>query len=216
MDFSAILETPGRLHLSAFGGADKSNYVEPNIIGAWRLYDAAGKQLTQYTDSMLVFASLDTLTEAYVEGLTPGSYTVDLTSMDFCGNQGHTRRPLTIPAPGFETNLPQISGPRVMQVTSLGATAWVVNFSAADDSAIKHVALYIDGNVIVDYSYFNGTSFRWWTGYYPNGSSLSALEGPTYYVGYPDSYKGQMHTVTIVADDLVGNRSIATAQLVLP
>jgi hypothetical protein len=130
MDFSSTLETPGRLHLSGFGGADKSNYVAPNIIGAWRIYDAAGKQVTQYTDTMLLFASAQQLMEAYVEGLTPGSYAVDLTSSDLCGNQGHTRRTLAVPAPGFEPNMPRISGPRVMQVSSLGATAWVLNFSA--------------------------------------------------------------------------------------
>jgi hypothetical protein len=216
MDFSAVLESPGRLHLSASDGADKSNYVAPNIIGAWRVYDAAGKQVTQYTDTMLLFASAQQLTEVYVEGLTAGSYTVDLTSADLCGNQGHMRRSVTIPAPGVDSNLPQVSGPRVIQVSSLGATAWVLNFSATDDTAIKHVALYIDGNVIVDYRYFNGTSFRWWTGFYPDGSSLAALEGPTYYVGYPDSYKGQTHTVEVVGDDLAGNRYIATVQLALP
>jgi hypothetical protein len=192
--------------LSGFGGADKSNYVAPNIIGAWRIYDAAGKQVTQYTDTMLLFASAQQLTEAYVEGLTPGSYTVDLTSSDLCGNQGHTRRTLAVPAPGFEPNLPRISGPRVMQVSSLGATAWLLNFSATDDTAIKHVALYIDGNVIVDYNYFNGTSFRWWTGYYPDGSSLATLEGPNFYISYPATYVGAA-LVEVVVDDWFGNRS---------
>jgi len=216
MDFSATLETPGRLHLSAVGGSDKSNYVAPNIIGAWRIYDASGKQVTQYTETTLLFASAQQLTEVYVEGLTAGSYTVDLTSTDFCGNAGHMRRSVAIPSPGADSNLPQISGPRVMQVSSLGATAWVLNFSATDDTAIKRATVYIDGNVVANYNYFNGTSFRWWTGYYPDGSSLATLEGPTYYVGYPDSYKGQMHTVEVVADDLAGNRSIVTAQAVLP
>ena len=131
---------------------------------------------------------------------------MDLTSTDLCGNQGHVRHPLVIPAAGFEPNLPRISGPRVMQVSSLGATAWVLNFSATDDTAVKHVALYIDGNVIVDYPHFNGTSFRWWTGYYPDGSSLATLEGPNFYVSYPATYVGSV-LVEVVVDDWFGNRS---------
>jgi hypothetical protein len=216
MQFTADVESAGRVHLSASGGADKSGYVEPNISGAWKVYDSSGKQVTLFTSTLFLSASLDMLKETYLEGLLPGSYTVDLTSMDLCGNVGHAQRAFTINQPSSEGNLPVVSTPTLVQVGGLGATAYTLYFTATDDTAIRKVSIYVNGNLIGQYSYFDGKSFRWWTAFYPNDSTLTALEGPSFYVMYPDSYKGQSSFVQVVAEDLAGNQFTSSAQLVLP
>jgi hypothetical protein len=215
MQFTATIESAGRVHVSAFGGSDKSAYVEPYIVGAWRVYDSLGNQVTFFTDNLL-FNSIDMLKETYLEGLLPGAYSIQLTSMDLCGNLGYRRQPITIPQLTPEANPPVISAPTIVQTGALGAYGYCLYFTATDDTGIRHIAVYVNGSLIAERDYFNGASFRWWTAFYPKDSILYPFEGPSFTLTYPDSYKGQPSVVQVVAEDLFGNQFTATAQLMLP
>src|SRR5262245_41140692 len=59
MQFSADVQSAGRVHLTASGGSDRSGYIAPYITGAWRVYDAKGSQVTLFTSSLVLFASVD-------------------------------------------------------------------------------------------------------------------------------------------------------------
>jgi hypothetical protein len=88
MQFSASIESAGRVHLSAFGGADKSGWFVPYT---WQLYDDRGRQVDYFPQADLGFASQDMLREVNLEGLVPGaSYTIELTSYDYCIHMGST------------------------------------------------------------------------------------------------------------------------------
>jgi hypothetical protein len=215
MQLAVDIESAGRVHLSAYGGSDKSGWIAPYNNGAWRVYDSSGKQLTRFTDSLFLFASTDLLRETYLEGLVPGSYSIDLTSMDFCGNLGHSKGSFTIQTPVPEANDPAISDLQVVMVGSFGATAYTLYFTATDDTGIKHLSVSVNGSPIAEFNYFNGTSFRWWTALYPADGTLTAFEGPSFSLMYPDAYKGQCG-VQVTGEDLFGNQFTATSQVCLP
>ena len=86
MQFVVDVQSAARVHVSAYGGSDRSNYVVPYY---WRIYDSQGKRIEQFPRVPLVFVSLNMLSETNVEGLGPReSYTIELTSKDFCNNVG--------------------------------------------------------------------------------------------------------------------------------
>jgi hypothetical protein len=209
MQFSVTFQSAGRVHLSAFGGADKSGWVIPLGYGTWRIYDASGRQLDFFTRADLGFASKDMLKEANLEGLVPGeSYTIELASQDFCANQGTFRNVVTVPAPDAETNGPTVSTPTIVQVGGFGSFNPALHFSATDDTGIAHIAIYFNGALVKEYRYFDGVGFRWWCDVYPLDSVQSSLEGPNYYYSYPSQFRGTTAVVEIVVEDLLGNRSI--------
>src|SRR4051812_37476796 len=84
MQFDATVEG-SRVHVSAFGGADKSNWVVPSV---WRLYTASGTLIDYFPKTTLVFVSESMLANANLEGLVAGAYVIELTSVDFCNNKG--------------------------------------------------------------------------------------------------------------------------------
>ena len=55
--------------------------------------------------------------------------------------------------------------------------------------------------------------FRWWSQFYPADSTLN--QGYGFYVGYPDTMKGQCG-VRVTVEDLTGNQSVATSAMCLP
>src|SRR5690349_16321283 len=73
-----------QIHVSASGGADKSNWVAPSV---WRLY-LSGKLVDYFPKSTLIFVSDAMLANANLDGLVAGDYVVELTSIDFCNNKG--------------------------------------------------------------------------------------------------------------------------------
>jgi hypothetical protein len=216
MQFSAVIESNGRVHLSASGGSDKSGWVAPYNNGAWRVLNAANVLVTRFTDSLFLFASTDLLKETYVEGLLPGTYTIELTSTDLCGNRGKNQRSITIGQPALEATPPVISAPQLTLVGGyLGATSYSLYFTATDDTGIKRLTVEVNGHPIVEYNYFNGTSYRWWTAFYPEDSTLTAFEGPGFYVSYPAEYKG-LCGVQVTGEDVHGNLFTATGSFCLP
>lgn len=215
MQFAVATESAGRIHLSAYGGADKSGWLAPYNNGAWRVYDSSGTQFTRFTESLLVFSSTELLVEAYLEGLLPGTYSIELTSTDLCGNLGRTRSSISIGSPVPEATAPAISVPQAVLVGALGATAYALYFTATDDTGITRLSVDVNGSPIAEFNYFNGTSFRWWTAFYPEDSTLTAFEGPSFYVSYPDAYKGQCG-VHVTGEDLFGNQVTVTGEFCLP
>ena len=215
MQFSAVIESNGRLHLSASGGSDKSGWVAPYNSGAWRVLNGS-TVVTRFTDGMFAFASTDLLKESYVEGLLPGAYTIELTSTDLCGNRGVTKQSITIKQPAWEGTPPAISAPQLTLVGGyLGATSYTLYFTATDDTGIKRLTIESNGHPIAEYKYFNGTSYRWWTAFYPQDSELTAFEGPSFYVMYPPELKGQCG-VQVTGEDVFGNLFTATGTFCLP
>jgi len=215
MQFSATVESAGRVHLSAFGGADKSGWVIPLGYGTWRLYDASGRQIDFFTRSDLGFASKDMLKETYLEGLVPGeSYTIELASQDYCNNKGTFRQVVTMPQAAPESNNPEVSVPGIVQIGFMTYNP-ALQFSVTDDTGVRRVAVHINGALVKEYRYSDGASFRWWCDPYPVDAVESSLEGPNFYYAYPSSYRGTSAIVEIVVEDVLGNRSVSSAQLVL-
>jgi hypothetical protein len=215
MQFNALVESGGRVHLSAYGGSDKSGWIAPYNNGAWRVIDASGRQVTRFTESLLAFASTEMLKESTVEGLLPGAYMVQLISIDLCGNQGQATRSITIPTATSEITQPVIADLQPMLLSSFGASAYALYFTASDDTAIKRVTVEVNGSVLADFTYFNGTTFRWWTDFFPEDGTNTAFEGPNFYVGYDSAYKGQCG-VRVTAEDLSGNQTVSTGTFCLP
>ena len=109
---------------------------------------------------------------------------------------------------------PTVSTPTIAQVGFLTFNKQLL-FSATDDTGLKRVAVYINGDLAVEYKYFDGLRFRWWFDPYTLDSVESTLEGPKFYVAYPDGYKGVYALVEIVVDDVFGNQTRTSAQLSL-
>lgn len=205
--------TAAHLHASAFGGADRSGVIKPT---AWTLYDAANRQLDFFPQSVLAWTSSNMLKNVNLEGLVPGaSYTLALTSQDWCGNLGVYRLSLTMPLTNAEATPPRVSDPTTVGVGLIGYSTRVINLAATDDTGVASVTVLIDGTVVSSFAYGDGTRFRWWFDDYPDDGTKSALEGPWYYVSYPDSYRGASHFVSVEVEDIYGNRTVTTAMLPL-
>jgi hypothetical protein len=213
MQFVVDVQSAARVHVSAYGGSDKSGWVIPLGYGAWRLYDSSGRQVSFFTSADLGFASNDMLKETNLEGLVPGmSYTIELASQDFCANIGTSRKTVTMPPLSVESNAPAVSTPTVVLV-GFQTSAWkTLQFSATDDTGIKHLTVLINGTVVSEYDYGTGSAFRWWCNSYTLDTVQSTLEGPNFYVSYPSAYAGPS-LVEVVVDDWFGNRTIKSATL---
>jgi len=218
MQFTATIESAGRLHLSAYGGSDRSGWVGIGSLGAnaWTIKDSSGKQLDYFLLSPLVFASMEMLKETNVEGLVPGAtYTIQLASLDSCSNMAYVSKSVTMPLSNPETNDPLVSAPDLVATGFLTGISNVLHFSATDDTGIARVSIYFNGTLIQEYKYFNDTAFRWWVNRYDLDNTVSTLEGPNYYVSYPSTLSGQSGLVEVVVDDFFGNRVIKGAFMAL-
>ena len=214
MQFEVTVQGPGRVHVSASGGSDRSGWVIPVVYGGWRLYNAFGQQVDFFTKSDLGFASYDMLRETNIDGLVPGaSYTIELISQDYCNNKGSFRSTLTMPQTVVESNNPAVSTLDVVQVGFMTANS-ALRFSATDDSGIAHVSIFINGVLAKEYRYADGVSFRWWCDEYPVDGVQSTLEGPNFIWTYPSTFRGPA-TVDVIVEDLLGNQTIRSAQLYL-
>ena len=209
MEFTATVQG-ARVHLSAFGGSDRSPWVAPS---AWRVLDAAGKQLDNFPKALLVGGvSRDMLRETNLEGLVPGtSYIIELTSTDFCLNTAAVRQPILLTAPISDANAPVLSVPSLASTGFGGFQSPKLFFSAFDDSGIRSVAIYLNGAKTTELTYYNGSNFRWWADEYPQDGVRSTLEGPVYTLSYPASYRGQYVHVEIDAVDVFGNSTTTEA-----
>jgi hypothetical protein len=215
MQFRATVLSAGRVHVTAFGGSDKSGWVIPVDYRGWRLYDATGREVDYFTRADLGFASKDMLKETNIDGLVPGaSYTIELMSQDYCNNKGTFRQSVTMPAAAPESNSPVVSTPNIIQVGFMSANP-ALRFSATDDTGLARVAIYIDGVLAKEYRYANGVGFRWWCDVYPVDGVQSTLEGPNFYWPYPTQYRYRAALVDIVVEDLLGNHTTTSAQLYL-
>jgi hypothetical protein len=216
MQFSVAVESAGRVHLSAFGGSDRSGWVDVGTLGlgAWTIFDASGKQLDLFLRSPLVFASLQMLWETNLEGLTPGaSYTIQLASMDACSNMAYVRQSITMPESTSDDVSPVASTPDIVRTGFLGSSWTVLHFSATDDTGIQRVAIYFNGSLLKEYHYFDNVAFRWWADPYDGDVSQSTLEGPNYYVSYSDTLRGQSGLVEVIVEDFFGNITTSSAEL---
>jgi hypothetical protein len=213
MQPKVTVQSAGKVHLTASGGSDKSGAVIP--VG-WRIYDASRKVLDYFPDSELGFAWQSMLAETNLEGLMPGaSYTIELISRDICGNQGTAGRSTTMPQTVGEANAPVLSTPTLVSTGLQSGQFKDIQFSLTDDTGIQDVTVSINGTVISEYKYFDDVTFRWWCDPFPLDGVQSTLEGPNYYVYYPDTYKYQYALVEVVAVDLFGNRTVTSAFLYL-
>jgi hypothetical protein len=168
-----------------------------------------------FTRADLGFASKDMLKETNIEGLVPGAtYTIQLTSQDFCNNKGTSRRTITMPDAAPEFNGPAVSIPDIVQVGFMGANP-ALHFSATDDTGVAGVRIYINGALAKEYRYSDDTGFRWWCDVYPVDGVQSTLEGPNFYWTYPSTYRGAAGPVDVVVEDLLGNQTVSSAQLYL-
>jgi hypothetical protein len=211
MQFVAEVQGAGSVHVSAYGGSDKSGYVVPS---GWRLLDAGGRQVDAFPKALVVFVSKNMLKETNLDGLVPGqSYTIELTSLDWCNKAGVVRKSITMPLPSGEANLPDLSTPTTVMVGLQSGQFKQIQFSLTDDAGIRRVTVSINGVTIQEYSYGDGVTVRWWCDNYPFDNTQSVLEGPYYYVSYPDTYKGTSSYVEIVAVDINGNESRQGASL---
>ena len=210
MQFAVTEQSAGRVHVSAYGGSDKSTVVAPS---EWRVYNAAGQKVDFFPKSIVVFVSMNMFKETNIDGLEPGAtYTIELASKDFCNNSKVSRKTITMPAAGDDADAPELSSPDLVAV-GLQTFTNLINFTTEDQSGVRQVSVYVSGNKIADYVYANGVNVRWWTNEYPDDNTQSTLEGPNYYVAYPDAYRGQGHQVDVVVTDVNGNQATTSAML---
>jgi len=213
IQFVVDIQSAARIHVSAYGGSDKSGLVYPTT---WTLFDASGRQLDFFPKATPVWTSANMLKETNLEGLVPGaSYSIGLASQDWCGNTAVVKKSVRMPATSSEAELPDLSALSTVQSGLMGYLFTQIAFDATDNSGLQSVTVSIDGAVVKSFTYGDGVNFRWWFDNYPFDNTVSTLEGPCYYVSYPDSYKGQLHLVEVVAVDVYGNRSVTSATLAL-
>jgi len=210
IQFVVDVQSSARVHMSAYGGFDKSGLIYPMV---WNLYDSTGKRVDYFPKALVVWTSSNMYKEANLEGLAPGgSYVIELVSQDACNNQGMMRKAVTMPVAPSEGTVPDLSVPSLVQVGLIGSFT-EITFSATDDSGLQNVTVYINGTEIQRYSYGDGGTYRWWFDNYPFDNTQSTLEGPNYYISYPDTFKGQAALVEVVAVDIYGNRIVTSAVL---
>src|SRR3954453_16077170 len=70
IQFVIDVQSAGRVHVSAYGGSDRSTVLYPT---GWTLSDAAGKQIDNFPKAPIVWTSSNMLKEANVEGLAAGA-----------------------------------------------------------------------------------------------------------------------------------------------
>jgi hypothetical protein len=210
IQFVVDVQSAARIHMSAYGGSDKSGLIYPTV---WNLYDSTAKLVDYFPKALVVWTSSNMYKEANLEGLVPGaSYVVELVSQDSCNNRGTVRRSVTLPVAAPESSVPVLSVPSLVQVGLIGSFT-EVTFSATDDTGLVDVIVYINGTAIQHFIYDNAVTYRWWFDNYPFDNTQSTLEGPNYYISYADEYKGQTALVEVVAVDVYGNRSVTSAVL---
>lgn len=210
--FDTAKLTAAQLHASAYGGSDRSGSIKPT---AWALYDATGQQLDVFPQSLLAWTSANMLKDVNLDGLVPGStYTLALTSQDWCGNIGVLSQTITLPAGTGESDVPTVSEPRSVGVGLMGYSTTLISFDATDNTGVAKVTVLIDGTPVSSFTYANGRSVRWWFDEYDDGTQ-STLEGPRYYITYPDSYRGAAHSVEVEVEDVYGNRAVSSAVIPL-
>ena len=108
--------------------------------------------------------------------------------------------------------MPNPTTPTVVLVGFQTSVSKTLQFSATDDTGIRHLTVMINGTVVQAYDYSTGAAFRWWCNPYTLDSVQSTLEGPNFYVSYSSTYAGPS-LVEVVVDDWFGNRSIQSATL---
>jgi hypothetical protein len=211
MQMNAVVESAGRVHLYASGGSDKSGLLQP---WTWNLYDGSGRKVDYFPKADLGFASPNMLKDTSLEGLIPGlSYTLELISRDFCGNQASQKKTVAMPYTGPEVISPVLSPTDLVQV-GFGTTSFkYLHFSVTDNTGVQDVATYINGIKVSESKYYDGVSFRWWCDNYPDDGVQTTLEGPNYYIYYPDSFRGQPGSVDVVITDVYGNTTMTSAVL---
>jgi hypothetical protein len=206
-------QSAARVHLTATAGYDRTGGVVP--IG-WRLYDGSGTVLDYFPTTDLGFAWNSMLGETNLEGLTPqASYSIELVSRDVCGNTGTARQAFKLPAAASEIIAPSVSSPTTVLA---GYGPWMFNYlyvTATDATGLQSLSVSINGTVIREYDYSNDTEFHWWCDDFPQDGVQSVYESPSYYINYPETYKGQYVLVEVVAVDTLGNRSVASSMLSL-
>src|SRR4029450_5380177 len=154
------------------------------------------------------------LRETNLEELLPGaSYTIQLATMDGCGNMAYLRQSITMPESTPEGVWPVASSPEIVRTGALGSSSTVLHFSATDETGIKRVAIFFNGSLMQEYRYFDNVKFRWWADPYYGDLSQSTLEGPNYYVSYSDAFRGQYGLIEVVVEDLFGNSTTSSAEL---
>jgi hypothetical protein len=214
LQFAVDVQSAGRVHVSAYGGSDKSGYLVPS---EWRVYDNSGTQIDYFPKSILMFVSPNMLTQTNLEGLLPdSSYTIALISQDFCANKATVTRTVTMPSAAAEWNAPVLSAPNVVQTGGALSSFSMIHFSTTDDTGVQDVAVYVNGTLIFHVAYYNGVTYRWWCDDYPDDGQKSVLEGPEFYMSYPSTYGGTTASVEVVVTDAYGNQSRTTATLWLP
>jgi hypothetical protein len=211
MQFAVDVQSAARVHVSAYGGSDRTNYVVPYY---WRVYNSQGRQVDSFPRTPLVFVSPNMLRETNIEGLLPGeSYTFELTSRDSCNNLGVVRKAITMPSLSAESNAPEVTNPAIVMVGILGAESRRVQFAATDETGVQEITMLINGTVVSNQKY--GVTFRWWCDDYPDDEVLSGFEAPNYYLAYPNSYAGTYSLVEVVVVDVAGNTTTLSAMLFL-
>jgi hypothetical protein len=211
MQFAVDVQSGARVHVSGYGGSDRTNYVVPYY---WRVYNSQGRQVDSFPRTPLVFVSPNMLRETNIEGLVPGeSYTFELTSRDSCNNVGVVRKAITMPALFDDPNPPDVTTPVTVMVGLQAGESKRVQFAVTDDTGVREVTMLINGTVVSNQKY--GVTFRWWCDDYPDDDVLSGLEGPNYYLAYPATYAGTYSVVEIVVVDAAGNTTTKSVVLFL-
>ena len=112
-----------------------------------------------------------------------------------------------------DLNAPELTNPAIVLVGVLGPESRRVQFAATDDTGVQEITLLINGTVVSNQKY--GVTFRWWCEDYPDDEVVSVLEGPNYYLAYPDTYANTDSLVEIVVVDAAGNTTTKSAMLSL-
>lgn len=205
--------TPVRLHASAVGGSDRSGVIKPV---SWILHDASGEQVDSFPQSVLAWTSANMLKEVNLEGLEPGgSYTLALTSQDWCGNLAVVKQSLTMPPASPESTAPELSAPTTVRAGLMGYSTYLIHLDVTDNTGIAKVTVMVDGKTITELRYGRGAGYRWWFDEYLDDNTQSTLEGPSYYISYPDEYKGSQRAVDVEVEDAYGNKAVSSAVIPL-
>jgi hypothetical protein len=66
-----------------------------------------------------------------------------------------------------------VLAPTLVQIGALWSSKSVLYFSVTDNTAVRHISVYVNGSLLEEYSYFDDVSFRWWHAMYPADGVLT-------------------------------------------
>lgn len=147
MDFDVTWITQSEALLTAFGGSDKSGFVE---VHRWIVEGVVGDNRYGEYPTVEFQSGSPELRMLHIRALEPGdSVKLILESRDSCLNKKQTQQTITVPAPSSgDAEAPVLlQEPKIVYIWAGLTYLPYLELFAVDNAAIKTVTIYVDGSL---------------------------------------------------------------------